>query len=598
MDVSDPKSQNYGKYLSSDEVVEIFAPENATISAVRNWLIQSGVKPSEIKHYQNKGWLSVDLPISKVEDLFRTEYYEVEHGGKVRLGTDEYHVPAHLAEHIDYINPGVKLSPVVTKRTATRTKAKNRSKSKPLSLDPEDWNIPLAALLLPENVQGCALNFTPSCYRALYDIPDVFAVLPGNEVGVFETYDTYAQADLDLFYAAYATNVPQGTHPILASVDGGLAPVAQDSELNSGESDLDLNIITSLTYPQNVTLYQVDDLVEEDYYGFLNTFLDALDGSYCNYTAYGITGDSPGVDPTYPDLLPGGYNKSEMCGVYTPTKVITISYGEAEADFPKAYLERQCNEFMKLGLQGTTVLIASGDYGVAGFPGDITDSGCLSGGNLTEKIFSPDAVSACPYMTSVGATQLQPNQTIDDPESALQTALAPAPDPESRFSSSGGFSNYYPIPSYQEDAIKSYFENHDPGLPWYVANDNASNIGENGGVYNRAGRGFPDIAANGAAFRTYMNGTLYHFFGTSLAAPLWSTVISLINNERALIGKSPVGFINPVLYSNPAALTDIKNGSNANCDSTGFSAVEGWDPVTGLGTPSFPRLTALWLALP
>lgn len=26
--------------------------------------------------------------------------------------------------------------------------------------------------------------------------------------------------------------------------------------------------------------------------------------------------------------------------------------GESEGDFPKAYVERQCNEFMKLGLQG------------------------------------------------------------------------------------------------------------------------------------------------------------------------------------------------------------------------------------------------------
>jgi tripeptidyl-peptidase-1 len=28
----------------------------------------------------------------------------------------------------------------------------------------------------------------------------------------------------------------------------------------------------------------------------------------------------------------------------------------------------------------------------------------------------------------------------------------------------------------------------------------------------------------------------------------------------------------------------------------GFSAAKGWDPVTGLGTPNFPKLLALWLA--
>jgi hypothetical protein len=62
---------------------------------------------------------------------------------------------------------------------------------------------------------------------------------------------------------------------------------------------------------------------------------------------------------------------------------------------------RQCDEFLKLALQGTTTLIASGDYGVAGFAGDITDSGCLSGYNLTEKIYNPDAVSACPYVSTL-----------------------------------------------------------------------------------------------------------------------------------------------------------------------------------------------------
>jgi tripeptidyl-peptidase I len=180
----------------------------------------------------------------------------------------------------------------------------------------------------------------------------------------------------------------------------------------------------------------------------------------------------------------------------------------------------------------------------------------------------------------------------------LQTALAAAPDPASRFSSSGGFSNWFTVPDYQKEAVGTYFADHDPGLPYYIADETASNIGKNGGVYNRAGRGFPDIAANGAAFRAFNNETNYHFYGTSLAAPLWASVLTLINQERYSVGKGPVGFINPALYANAQTLTDIKNGSNANCGSSGFSAVEGWDPVTGLGTPSYPALLDLWLSLP
>jgi len=55
-------------------------------------------------------------------------------------------------------------------------------------------------------------------------------------------------------------------------------------------------------------------------------------------------------------------------------------------------------------------------------------------------------------------------------------------------------------------------------------------------------------SANGAKFRAYTNGTDFHWYGTSLAAPLWASVITLINEERTAVGKGPVGFINRVLY--------------------------------------------------
>lgn len=89
----------------------------------------------------------------------------------------------------------------------------------------------------------------------------------------------------------------------------------------------------------------------------MNTFLDALDGSYCSYI-------DP-IDPVYPDPNPLGYQGKLQCGVYKPTNVISISYGEQEDDLPTAYQTRQCNEFMKLGMQGVSVVIASGDSGVA-----------------------------------------------------------------------------------------------------------------------------------------------------------------------------------------------------------------------------------------
>lgn len=67
---------------------------------------------------------------------------------------------------------------------------------------------------------------------------------------------------------------------------------------------------TSLIYPQTVTSYQVDDQVygpaEDNYLALLNTTLNAFDGSYCNYSAYGETADDLTIDPVYPDPQAGG----------------------------------------------------------------------------------------------------------------------------------------------------------------------------------------------------------------------------------------------------------------------------------------------------
>lgn len=106
------------------------------------------------------------------------------------------------------------------------------------------------------------------------------------------------------------------------------------------------------------------------------------------------------------------------------------------------------------------------------------------------------------------------------------------------------------------------------------------------------------MSANGAEYRAYLDGVDYHWYGTSLASPLWASIITLINEERTAVGKGSVGFINPTLYANPSVLNDIKNGSNPGCYSSGFEAVTGWDPITGLGSPNYPKLLELFLALP
>lgn len=109
----------------------------------------------------------------------------------------------------------------------------------------------------------------------MYNIPISNSSIPGNEFGLFEDGDYYDQEDLDQTFAAIAPYIKNGTHPKLEGVDGGTAPLPGEGGV---ESNLDIAVIYPLIHPQDVILFQVDDLkATETYQGFGNTFLDAID---------------------------------------------------------------------------------------------------------------------------------------------------------------------------------------------------------------------------------------------------------------------------------------------------------------------------------
>lgn len=96
-------------------------------------------------------------------------------------------------------------------------------------------------------------------------------------------------------------------------------------------------------------------------------------------------------------------------------------------------------------------------------------------------------------------------------------------------------------------------------------------------------RNGPDVSAN-ANFTFYVCAdqttcTANGYGGTSFAAPMWAGLVALANQKRGT-GKG-VGFINPTLYGNPSYLHDITSGTSGS-----YSAVVGYDLVTGLGSPT------------
>ncbi|KAI0134345.1 putative protease S8 tripeptidyl peptidase I [Xylariales sp. AK1849] len=613
LDVSHPRSPNYGKRWTSDEVIAAFQPSDSAVEAVRDWLATHEIL--DVTHSENKGWLAFDAPVSKVEALLRTEYFE--HEDKVTGGVlpacDKYHVPKSIQEHIDYITPGTKLMAPVTsdvdlqlKRRGEATRRGDRLKQ-PAK---QDFTAQLSELLSkdPDDLSTCDIAITPACVRALYNITPAVLNDPSNSMGIFEAeLQFWDQEDLDLFFANFSSWIPKGTHPIDEEIDGGVART-NDTALAGGEAMLDLLLAYPIIYPQTITVLNVDDLhyqtwANDTYNWGFNTLLDAIDGSYCTYTAYNETGDASGIDPTYPDPSAGGFNGTVQCGVFKPPNVISLSYGGQEADVPIAYQKRQCNEYLKLGLQGVSFIFASGDSGVSNYPepyGDDGPTGCL-GPDL--NIFNPTWPNNCPWITNVGATKVYPGYTVYEPESAVFD-----PGRTTNYSSGGGFSNVFEIPDYQKSAVATFFGDHDPGYPYYSelapdANNPAlPNVtalaGDTKGIYNRIGRGIPDVAANGDNIAVYVGKRYGLSGGTSASTPIFGAIINRINDERIAVGKGPVGFVNPVLYENPGVLNDITNGTNPGCGTIGFSAVPGWDPVTGLGTPNYPKMLELFLSLP
>ena len=174
-----------------------------------------------------------------------------------------------------------------------------------------------------------------------------------------------------------------------------------------------------------------------------------------------------------------------------------------------------------------------------------------------------------PTVTAVGATQL------DNGEEKQGVSW-----------SGGGFSysNYFTRPTYQDSAVNGYL-NSGVALP---PSD----------MWDSKGRAFPDVSAQGVNYQIVERGVKTGVSGTSAACPCFAGIVALINDHRLAAGKKALGFLNPFLYQNADALNDITEGTNSNGHQYGFTATKGFDPVTGLGTPNYPKLKAAAMALP
>src|SRR5256714_7259855 len=242
--------------------------------------------------------------------------------------------------------------------------------------------------------------------------------------------------------------------------------------------------------------------------------------------------------------------------------IVSQSWGASEVTLRDAAGQQEIHKwdtfFQKATMQqGMTFLSSSGDNGAT----DYTDLQATKLSSTATTSFPADE----PWVTSVGGTSMIRNGTT------IQEKVWNS----NGGGSGGGFSDFFTAPAFQK------------ALPASVQSL----------LKNR--RGVPDVAGDAdplTGMVSYQDGTWSLAGGTSASAPLWAGLIAIANQ----MADHPLGFINPGLYklsqsSNYAQdFHDITNGNNSvnykGVTVPGYSAVPGWDPTTGLGTPNAEKL--------
>ncbi|KAH8123866.1 tripeptidyl-peptidase I [Trichoderma asperellum] len=542
--VSTPDSPDYGKYLDIKEINEIFAPSNVTYTAVESWLKSHGVA----SYTRQGGSIWFQTTVSIANAMLTTEFKTYSDStGTEKLRTLQYSIPEELVGHVDLISPTTYFGTTKAMRALRSQNVASVARAKYLNNPQKPSGCNQTIIHKNETYQ----IFHPDCLRAKYGVDGYTpSAKSGSRIG-FSSFlnETSSFSDLALYEKHYG--LPKQN--ISVFLINGATDVQPPSNKNDSEANLDVQTIVSFTHPLPVTEFVVAGIPP-----------------YIPDPALPI-GDPVQNEPwlEFYEFLMSKTNEELP-------QVITNSYGDEEQTVPEPYAVRVCNQIGLMGLRGISILASSGDTGVG--------MSCVASNSTTPQ-FNPMFPASCPYLTTVGGTQHL------DHEIAWKL-------------SSGGFSNYFPRPWYQEEAVRTYLER-------YVSTETKAYYGR---FANFLGRGFPDVAALSLNpdYPVIIGGELGPNGGTSASAPVVASIIALLNDARLCKGKPALGFLNPLIYqyAYKGGFRDITSGQSSGCggnnSQTGppppgagfipgahWNATKGWDPTTGFGVPNFKKLLSL-----
>ncbi|KDO27933.1 hypothetical protein SPRG_07208 [Saprolegnia parasitica CBS 223.65] len=530
--ISDPSHPKYNRFLAQSEVDALTAPHADALQTLQRWLSAHAVDNVTFSATTNR--LSARTTVRTLEAMMQTTIhaFNVDSGHRLLRATTSLTLPDDVATHVAYMN---------------------------LNTAPMRRSLRATAVSPTDAVRNGA-GVTPSFLRDLYKIPVQTHPNETNAQMIPEFYnEAWSQDDLATFFHQL---MPNETLPILHSNNVAGRDNAPDHA--SAEASLDLQYITAIA-PKTPTF--VWSQVGANPYS-------AADEPFVEWATATLSMDKPPY-------------------------VVSLSYSDDEThifEASESYARSFDTLLMKLGARGVSVVMSSGDDGVAGQRPALLKTHTSNAAAWCKRA-NPQWPTSSPYLTSVGATMLSkkdltPDFFATDEEVVCSSELG------ALITSGGGFSNQYPRPSYQADVVAAYLNSSAiPSLAYF----------------NASGRAYPDVAAFGSNFKVVIRGSTSLISGTSASAPVFAGILTLINDLRLNAGKPPLGFVNPLLYKayaqNPRSFNDIVVGSIAAgmgsakpvCTQT-FRATRGWDAASGLGSPNFEVLSNLlvhpeaWLA--
>ena len=538
-EVSDIEHENYGKYLSVEELRDMTKSSPRVQRKAEKFF--SSIDCTNV----NGASLRCVATVEKVEALFQTKMFRFKHensGIIIDRHVGHISIPMEMEDAVEFVTGlGSFVLPSLMRRQSLKEKLYRHTSS-------------------DDDCSGADCYVVPETIRNIYNVSKENAAGDASsQQGVGEFAGNFGERDSDL--ATFGKNVG-AAKPLKVDKRGG-AP--NDPNQVSVETTLDIQYVSALGGLNTNWIWNAD--------GWMYEFCTELQGA-----------------KDRPDVISMSYawSESQQCGGVTHAECQKLGVNATQ------YVLRTNQEFAKLGLLGITMLSASGDSGCHGR----TEESCLF-----RKEMNPDYPASSPYILSVGGTVLSsattksPEAPVCKSSGQLNgqcatdgTEVVSSTDAGSRISSGGGFALYSQRPAYQEAFVAKYLSNATV----------ASFAGGNGTLFNVNGRGYPDIAALAHKFYIENGGAVSSVDGTSAASPTIAGLVGLINAHRLKRGRKVVGFINPLLYkiwtyTNGEAFNDITVGSNACTEQgcsckTGFLAAPGWDASTGLGTPNYGLL--------